>query len=176
MIETLNATETIRQRRSIRKYKSGSTVSDEQIKLLLEAAMMAPSACNTRPWEFIVVQSREKLDEIASIHPYAKMLTSASIAIIVCALPEIQKGIAEGYFPQDCGAATQNILLQAAAIGLGTCWCGVYPKEERINELRKILELEEQKNIVPFNIIAVGVSDTMPDARGFYEADKVKFV
>jgi len=176
MNEILNTTEAIRKRRSIRKYKLGVPVTDEQIRLLLEAAMMAPSACNTRPWEFIVVQSREKLDELSSAHPYAKMLATASLSIIVCALPDTQKDISSGYFPQDCAAATQNILIQAAALGLGSCWCGVYPREQRIAEVRKVLNIENRQDIIPFNIIAIGIPDNLPDARGFYEASKVRYI
>lgn len=176
MNETLNIVEAIRTRRSIRKYKQNTQVTEEQIKLLLEAAMMAPSACNTRPWEFVVVRSRDKLDELADAHPYAKMLSTASLAIIVCALPATQKDIAMGYFPQDCAAATQNILIQAAALGLGSCWCGVYPKEQRIAEVREVLGIAARQEIIPFNIIALGVPDSFPEARGFYEAGKVKYI
>jgi nitroreductase len=97
--------EAIRERHSIRKFKSGAEVTDEQIRLLLEAAMLAPSACNTRPWEFIVIKNREKLDEIRKIHPYTGMLETASLAIVVVALPESQEkvnnGLPVGYYPQD---------------------------------------------------------------------------
>ncbi len=174
MSQTMNLLEAIAIRRSIRKFRPGGKVTEEQVRLLLEAAMMAPSACNTRPWEFVVVQGREKLDELAAAHPYAKMLATASLCIIVCALPDIQRDIAAGYFPQDCAAATQNILIQAAAMGLGSCWCGVYPKEPRIAEVRRVLGIEGRQDIIPFNIIAIGVPDIIPEARGFYEAGKVK--
>jgi len=168
----MTVSEAIRKRRSIRKFKPGGEVTDAQIKSMLEAAMMAPSACNTRPWEFIVVRDRAKLDQIRAVHPYTGMLETASAAIIICALPETQqKPIMSGYYPQDCGAATQNILLQAVGLGLGCCWCGVYPKEERIAEIKKIFGLDG----LPFNIIAVGVPDEDPDPRGFYEESKVKY-
>lgn len=176
MSEILNVIDAIRNRRSIRKFKLGAPVTEEQIRLLLEAAMMAPSACNTRPWEFVVVLRREKLDELAAVHPYAKMLETASLSIIVCARPDTQKDIASGYFPQDCAAATQNILIQATAMDLGSCWCGVYPKEQRIAEVRKVLDIVDKHEIIPFNIIAVGVPDSFPEARGFYEASKVKYI
>jgi nitroreductase len=60
----------IKDRKSIRNYVHEAFVSDEQIEELLEAVMLAPSACNSRPWEFIVVQNRDKLDKITKIHPY----------------------------------------------------------------------------------------------------------
>ena len=164
--------EAIRARRSIRAYNPSLEVTQEQTDQLLEAAMLAPSACNTRPWEFVVVRGRENLNKIADIHPYAQMLRTATLAIIVCALPEIQKDIATGYFPQDCGAATENILIAAAGLDLGTCWCGVYPKEERIREIREILGTDK----LPFNVIAVGVPDEDPAPRGGYDDNKVQYI
>ena len=70
----MNTSDAIRSRRSIRKYKKGSVIPKEHIRLLLEAAMMAPSACNTRPWEFVVVESEEIQEKITAIHPHTQML------------------------------------------------------------------------------------------------------
>jgi nitroreductase len=134
--------------------------------------MSAPSACNSRPWEFIAITKRETLDEIARVHPYAKMCKTATAAIIVVATPKT--GMAEGYFPQDCGAATQNILLEAVSMGLGACWCGVYPKEERIASIRELFKIPKKK--IPFNVIAIGKPDESPDKRGFFEEKKVTFI
>jgi nitroreductase len=168
--------EAIRKRRSIRKFKPGAEITDEQVKYLLEAAMLAPSACNTRPWEFIVVKDRAKLEQIRKTHPYTGMLETASLAIVMLALPETQTeimdGLPEGFYPQDCGAATQNILLAAVELGLGACWCGVYPKEQRIGEMREVLGTEK----LPFCVIAVGIPDEDPDPRGKYEESKVTYI
>lgn len=170
----MTISEAIHARRSIRKFKEGEAVTDEQVGLLLEAAMLAPSACNMRPWEFIVLRDREKLDKIRAVHPYTKMLATASLAIIVCALPDTQDNAkCCDFYPQDCGAATQNILLQAVELGLGTCWCGVYPKEKLIGEVRNILGMPD---ILPFNIIAVGVPDEAPAPRGAYDESKVRLI
>ena len=165
-------TETIEKRRSIRKYKIGKPVTKEQINRLLEAAMLAPSACNSRPWEFIAVTKREDLDEIARVHPFGKMCETASAAIIVVAKPKA--GMARDYFPQDCAAATENILLEAAAIGLGTCWCGVFPKEKLIASIRKLFNIPEPK--IPFNVIAVGTPDETPNKKGFFDESKVTYI
>ncbi|MCL2357285.1 MAG: nitroreductase family protein [Defluviitaleaceae bacterium] len=165
--------EIIKNRRSIRKYKP-APVSEEKIGAMLEAAMLAPSACNTRPWRFIVITSREMLDRLAEVHPYAKMLTTAPLCIAVIALPETQKrddNLPEGFFPQDCGAATQNILLQAEAMGLGTCWCGLYPKETTQKAVGDALEIPAGE--IPFALIAVGEKDESPNPRGKYDAERV---
>ena len=161
----MTTTEAIRARRSIRKYKSGAEITQEQMDLILEAAMMAPSARNGRPWDFVVVRDREKLNAITEVHPYTKMLATATLAIIIC-------GAEADFFPQDCGAATQNILLQAAELGLGTCWCGVYPSKERVESIQRLLGIAN----VPFNVIAVGVPDETVAARGFYDKQKVRYI
>jgi nitroreductase len=169
--------EPIATRRSIRVFKD-TPVSKEQLKTLLEAAMLSPSACNTRPWRFIAITCRETLNKLAEAHNWAKMLYTAQAAIVMLALPEtqanVQNGIATGYFPQDMGAATENILIQAEAMGLSTCWCGVYPKEPLIKAVRQALELGEDD--LPFNIIAVGERDESPNARGFYDEAKVTWI
>jgi len=165
--------EAIENRRSIRKFNPEKPVTREQLNRLLEAAMMAPSACNSRPWEFIAVTKREVLDEIARVHPYAGMCATATAAIIVVAIPQT-KNVPEGYFPQDCGAATQNILLEAASLGLGTCWCGVYPRDELIPSIRKLFNIPEPK--IPFNVIAIGTPAEAPQRRGFFEESKVTYI
>jgi len=164
--------ELIENRRSIRKYKTGVKITREQINRLLGAAMMAPSACNSRPWEFIAVTKRETLNEIVRVHPYTKMCETASVAIIVVAVP--QTGNPEGYFPQDCAAATENILLEAVSMGLGACWCGVYPRDVRIESIRKIFNIPEPK--IPFNVIAIGTPDEAPNRRGFFEDSRVTYI
>ncbi|MCL2364467.1 MAG: nitroreductase family protein [Defluviitaleaceae bacterium] len=170
----MTATQAILQRRSIRKFVSGAEVTDAQVKALLTAAMVAPSACNSRPWEFIVIRDRAVLERIRTTHPYTGMLASATLAIAVIALPETQdkQEISRGYYPQDCGAVTQNILISAVEQGLGACWCGVYPKENRIAEMREILQTEK----LPFCVIAIGVPDENPDPRGGYDEAKVTYL
>ena len=164
----------IKKRRSIRKYDAKGVVTGEQIELILEAAMLAPSACNMRPWEFIVVKNKELLHKVADFHKYAKMLKTAQLGIIVCALPDVQKGQpGEGMWQHDCGAATQNILLQAAEMNLGTCWCGLHPSEKYMDETRKLFNIP--KSTVPFCIIAVGKPAENFGSRGFYEDSKVSF-
>ncbi|HWQ58307.1 MAG TPA: nitroreductase family protein [Clostridia bacterium] len=167
----MNVAEAIRARRSIRKYKS-DPIPEEHLKLILEAAMTAPSACNTRPWEFVVITNEAERRKLASLHPFAKHAAASPAVIVVCALPETQERVAKGFFPQDCGAATQNILLQAAELGYGTCWCGVYPHERLMNPIREMLGVTS----VPFCLITLGVPDEAPAARGFYEEAKVRFI
>jgi len=167
-----NINEIILNRRSIRKYKPDAPVTAEQLKRLVHAAMLAPSARNSRPWEFIAITKRETLDDIMRVHPYTQMLKTASAAIIVVGIP--QSGGVDEFFPQDCGAATQNILLEAVNMGLGTCWCGVYPRKERMGSIAELLNIKAPK--VPFNVIAIGTPDESPAARGFYDESKATYI
>ncbi|MCL1992830.1 MAG: nitroreductase family protein [Spirochaetes bacterium] len=163
----------IEKRRSVRKFKADAPVSRQQLDRLLDAAMHAPSACNSRPWEFIAVTNRQKLDAIANTHPFAQMCRTASAAIVVVALPQIGEP-QEGFYPQDCAAATQNILLEAVDMGLGACWCGVHPKENRIAEMRELFDIPEPK--VPFCVIAIGTPDQEPSKKGSFEEAKVSYI
>ena len=87
----MNVTEAIRKRRSIRKYQEGANIPQEDLDQILEAAMMAPSARNTRPWEFVVVENREVLNKFPDIQPYTRMMHTASLAIVVCGRPDLQQ-------------------------------------------------------------------------------------
>lgn len=169
----MNVTEAIRQRRSIRKFKHGAMIPQQDIDMMLEAAMMAPSAANSRPWEFVVVKNKDVFQEIMEVHPYTGMLADASLAIVVCGRPDLQTApLLSGYWPQDCGAATENLLLQAAELGYGSVWCGAYPNQERVDGLRRVLDVTS----VPVAVVAIGIPDEQPAARGFYDRERVKYI
>jgi nitroreductase len=164
--------ELIENRRSVRKYDPDKPVSREHLERLLGAAMMAPSAHNSRPWEFIVTTKRDLLDEIAKVHPYAAMCKTATAAIVIVAIPQADR--IAGFFPQDCGAAAENILLEAVSMGLGACWCGVYPKENLVPVFSKLFNIQEPK--IPFCVIAVGTPAESPKQRGFFDESKVTYL
>ena len=168
---SMNGTQLIRARRSIRRYQKGVVIPREEIQLMLEAAMMAPSAVNTRPWEFVVVETDSVKEQLMEAHPYAKMLRTASIAIVVCGRPDLQEGVCNSYWPQDCGAAIENLLLQATELGYGSCWCGCYPAMERVQKIQKILGIGS----VPVAIVAVGKGEEAPAAKGFFDPQRVTY-
>ncbi len=147
----MDAIEAIRSRRSIRRY-TPQPVAEETIRLLLEAAMSAPSAGNEQPWQFVVITQRGLLDEIPRFHPYADMLREAQVAILVCGDTERERYA--GHWVQDCSAATQNLLLAAHACGLGAVWVGVYPVEERVRRFQKLFGLPA--GVIPLALIPVG--------------------
>jgi nitroreductase len=155
-------------RKSIRRYKP-KPVSAELVTEILKAAMSAPSAGNERPWHFLVLTDRALLDEIPKFHPYAGMLKQASVAVLVCGDPSLEKYA--GYWVLDCSAATENVLLAAHAKGLGGVWCGVYPTADRVANLKKLLRLPDQ--VVPFSLIPLGFPDENKQVEERFDPSRV---
>ena len=155
-------------RRSIRKYTS-EPVTDEDIKKLLEAAMAAPTGGNRKPWHFIIIKERETLDRLAVRHPYGKMLTEAPLCIAVCGDPSLTP-LPRNFVPQDCSAATMNILHAAVALGLGAVWIGL-ALDEHYDMARSLLDIPE--DIVPHNLIAIGHPAEQKEPRTQYDETRV---
>lgn len=154
------------KRRSIRKY-SAEPVSQEHTEQLLRAAMAAPSASNKQPWQFVVLSDRAAINRLADIHPHAKMLYEATLCIAVIG----EK--ANRYSVQDCSAATQNILLAAAGLGLGSVWLGVHPNPEREPMVTEFLGLPETH--FPLCLIAIGHPAEEKPPADRYDPAKVHY-
>lgn len=151
MNETLKV---IHSRKSVRHF-TNQAVSKEQIELLLRAGMAAPTAVNRQPWAFYVVTRRETLDSLSEQLPYAKMLSQAQAAIVVCGDMEKAGNLKDkAYWVQDCSAATQNILLAAESIGLGAVWTAVFPYDDRSRVVMETLNLPD--HFIPLNVIPIG--------------------
>ena len=153
-------------RRSVRRYQE-RPIPEEMVRDLLEAAMAAPSAVAKDPWHFIVVQSRERLQQLTDILPHGKMLGRAAAGIIVCGDIERAHDGKESYMLQDCSAAIENLLLAAVALGLGSCWLGVHPRAERMEGIRNLFSLPD--TIIPVAGISLGWPDQPPTARTRYD-------
>lgn len=143
--------ETIFKRVSIRKYES-HPVEQEKIEKVLAAAMAAPSAGNQQPWEFHVVRDRDMLLKLSQISKYSSPVASAPAAIVnVC--DKQGRRFAE-VAPVDMAICTEHEWLEATDLGLGAVWIGVYPFEERIKAVNKILALPEGR--YAFSILTLG--------------------
>ncbi|GFH62261.1 MAG: putative NAD(P)H-dependent FMN reductase [Candidatus Desulfovibrio kirbyi] len=151
-------------RRSIRVF-TPEPVSDDDVTVMLKAAMLAPSANNCQPWHFVVIRDKKVRGAFAERHPYAKMAAESPVVIVVCGNTAEEKP--HGFWVQDCSAATQNLMLAARGRNLGTVWCGLYPVEDRAALARDILHLPD--GVIPLSLVAVGHT-TQP----FFEADRFK--
>ena len=156
-------------RRSVRQYTS-KVVPDALVTELLKAAMAAPSAGNEQPWQFIVIRDRAILDEVPKFHPYSAMVKHASVAVLVCGDLTLEKY--KGFWVQDCSAATENLLLAATAKGLGAVWTAVYPMEDRVAGMRKLLNLPE--HIIPLSLVPIGYPASLPAAADRFNAARIR--
>jgi nitroreductase len=164
----MDTLEAIFTRRSIRAY-TDQAVTEEIVEKLLRAAMQAPSAGNQQAWQFVAITGRTQLNALAEVLPYGKMLTTAALGIVVCG--DLEREKSKGYWVQDCSAATQNLLLAAHALGLGAVWLGVYPREQRVLDVRKVLGIPD--SVIPLCAIAIGYPAEQKERADRYDAGRV---
>jgi nitroreductase len=161
--------ETIFKRRSIRLYKP-QEVEKEKLILLLQAAMAAPSAANEQPWEFIVVTEQDILKQLQTKLFFGHY--NAPAAIVVCGNGKsVNSSNGLGFWVQDCSAATENILIAAVVLGLGTVWLGVYPMPSVIKPISKLFNLPE--HIIPLCVVYVGYPAEEKPPRTQYDEHRI---
>jgi nitroreductase len=164
-METLKA---ILTRRSIRKY-TNNFIPEEYYEIMLKAAMHAPSARNRQPWHFIIISDRDVLKKLSVVSPSWKMLEVAASAIVACG--DLNLEDSESFIIQDCSAATQNILLAAHELGLGSVWLGVHPREDRLKPLSEILHLPG--HILPVSMVSIGNPDEDREQPERYNVERI---
>jgi len=147
----MDTLEAIKTRRSVRKF-SPQPVEPEKLQALLEAVQLAPSWANMQCWRFVVVQDpavRARISELSFVeaffapkgyksNPAQKALADAPVVVVACAEP-LDSGDLHGqlYYMTDVGIATENLMLAAHSLGLGTVFVGVFD-EEQLGELLEI--------------------------------------
>jgi nitroreductase len=160
-------------RTSIRDYEN-KQIDECKIDSLLQAAMSAPTARNQQPWKFVVINDKEILKTISEQFKSMRMAEKAPIAIVVCGdLDLALDGEGRDYWVQDASAATENLLLAAHSMGLGAVWCGIYPIQERVDTLSKLLNLPD--NIVPLNVIPIGYPAENPNPKDKWKPENVRY-
>jgi nitroreductase len=159
----MDLSEAIKGRRSIRSFKPDE-VSEKDVERLIEAAVSAPSAGNIQPWELVVARKPEIRRKLVEAAYGQSFIEEAPVVIVVCANEDrsSQRYGLRGqtlYCLQDTAAATQNMLLTAYSLGLGTCWVGAF-KEDEVREALKI-----PTGIRPVAIVPVGYPSKSASAR-----------
>ena len=166
----MDVKQAIEQRRSVRKYKD-IAVEEEKLKLLLEAARLAPTGSNTQSGRFIVTRSKEMREKIADVSHRQKWMVQAPL--FISCLADMRVRIPDGELdvdemsPQfeikqcirDVSIQAEHIVLQAEELGLSTCWIGWYTQAE----IREVLHLPADKYVVC--ILIVGYGDEKPSPR-----------
>ncbi len=165
----MEVSQALQMRKSVRKFTE-EPVSEEALEALMQAAMSGPSACARYPWQFWVVTDDEKRAALRGATRFSGI--TAPMAIVVCGdlNRALGMGLAE-FWVQDCSAATENILLQAVELGLGSVWCGVYPQKKATERVQQMLGLDEKT--IPLNIIWLGHPAGESQPGGHYDAGKV---
>jgi nitroreductase len=140
----LDVFEAIQTRRSIRSYKK-SPVENAKLVKILEAARLAPSACNFQPWKFIVITNPEVKENLRSAYD-EEWFTSAPVIIVACAVLDEAWNRKDGeeYWKVDVTIALQNLILAAWEENLGTCWIGAFDEKQ----VKKILDISDQMRVV----------------------------
>jgi len=141
-------TKNIKERRSVRKYKD-KEIPKEILEELIDCARLAPSARNDQPWEFIVVTEKETLQKLGQVATTGPFIGDAVACIIVC-------GKENGHLVEDGCAATENIMIAAHSLGLGTCWVAGVNRDYN-DDAKKILGIPDDSEMVSF--IPIGYPD-----------------
>lgn len=134
-------------RHSIRKY-TDQLIDGEQVKQLLEAALLAPTSKSSRPWEFVVVEDKQMLEKMAECKPFGAIsLKKCVLAIVVCADP----GKSEAWI-EDAAVAATYIQLQAEMLGLGSCWVQIRGRFDKDNNesadmIRGLLDIPGEQQV-----------------------------
>lgn len=143
--------EAVKKRISVREY-SDKPVEKEKLEKMVDAGRLAPTARGEEPWEFIVVTKRDKLKELADMTDHGKFLAGAGAAIaIFCKDTK--------YYLEDGCAATENILLSAADLGVASCWVAG-DKKSYCPDIARALGVPEALKMI--SIISLGYPKTPP--------------
>ena len=141
-------------RRSTRKF-TDEKITEQQLETLLHAVLMSPTSKNSNPWEFVVVQNTETIQQLAMAKPHGSaLLKTAPLAIVVCA--DSQKS---DVWVEDCSIASIYLQLAAEDLGLGSCWVQIRKREHESGEpaadyIKRLLQIPQ--NIEIESIIAIG--------------------
>ncbi len=158
------------KRVSVRKY-SAKEVSCENIEMIVKAGMAAPSAGNQQPWEIYVVRNKSKLKTLSEISPYATFINESPVTFLVAYREDariLDKAV------QDCSAAAQNMLLMMEELGLGGCWVGVAPTQEKMDYVSKTLDIPS--NILPFALLSCGYPAGENKPKDKFNPERVHYI
>lgn len=148
------------KRRSVRNY-TDKEVSEDQLRVILEAAQCAPHAGSVPSWYFYVVQDKKLLNALSVMTDYTTLIKDISALIVVCG--DLTISGAEQFWVQECSAATMNILTIVEEMGLGAVWLGVYPIMDDVTYVKNNLGIPQ--HLMPLNMIPIGYPKKHPESK-----------
>lgn len=142
------------KRKSMRKF-TGEPITEEQLKSIMEAAQLAPSASNKQPYKFIMIKNDELKKEFRKLAIPQRFVMKAAVIFVVLG----DKELAPYFYKTDIGIAVQQMALQAAELGLGSCWLGAFDRDKT----RDFLKVPIPWEVV--TLLLVGIPDEIPPDR-----------
>lgn len=165
-----DAMDVILRRSSVRSFLDREIGDDDWMRIM-RAAMAAPSAVDRRPWDFLLIRSRETLSALARLLPYAKMTERAAGAVIACAVPERAFGGSREFAIIDTTLACENLLLAVDALGFGAVWTAVYPDPARQRAVRELLGIPD--SVITLAHIPVGYPAEAAKPKDKFDPDRI---
>lgn len=153
----------IMTRRSVRKFER-KPIDRTDLDTVIKAAFAAPSAHGARSFRVAILEDQEVRERIAKVMTWFAPIVSAPTALLVLGDPTVCTQ--SEYWTIDCSAFTENALIAARALGLGTVWCGIAPNQDNIDRIRSVLDIPSP--LIPFGAIAIGYPS---DANSFRERE-----
>ena len=151
--------DSIRRRYSCRAYHDKS-IEQDKLDCILEAARLAPSARNTQDWRFVVVTDKAIKSRVAATTNRPEVFEKAGVIIAACSNSDEVMRCGQAIGPIDVAIALEHICLQAADLGLGTCWIGSFDSDK----VRQILAIPEDIAII--ELMALGYpADSKPEPK-----------
>ncbi len=154
----MNVLDAIKTRRSVRKYKP-DPLPEGDLKKIMAAAQLAPSAGNKQPWRFVVVRDPEKRRRLAEVARKQLWIADAGVIVAALAMDKKSPEVYERWAERDVMTAVEHMVLAAWELGYGTCWIGAFQQ----NEVKKLLGIPKEMTVV--NLLPIGVPDQEPEAR-----------
>jgi len=167
----MDVEETMRRRKSVRRYLS-RPIEKEKIVKLIEAARLAPSASNRQEWRFVVVRDRSKIEQLAVASCNQSFIKEAPLVIVACAQTDSYvMRCGQLCYPIDVAIACEHIVLEAVELGLGSCWIGAFYEEE----VKKILNIPSEIRIVELLALGYPHPEETPPEKKRLSLDQIAF-
>ena len=172
----------ILNRKSVRSY-NGDSIPADVMENLLRAAMAAPSGRNLQPWQIVVMTDKSQYETVFEGNFNMQKFMESGAVIILCADttftaptredPDAMVPQPNALWRDDMGAVTENLLLAAEAYGLGACWTACYPYADRMDPIKKALQLPA--SVVPYAVVPVGYPSTENSPKDKWDPARVHY-
>lgn len=173
----------ILNRKSVRSY-NGDSIPADVMENLLRAAMAAPSGRDLRPWQMVVMTDKSQYETVFEGNFNMQKFMESGAVIILCADTTFTAPTRENpdgpavtqvnqMWRDDLGAVTENLLLAAEAYGLGACWTACYPYPDRMDPIKKALQLPS--TVVPYAVVPIGYHDGTTQPKDKWDPARVHY-